>query len=191
MNIPQTFGKTPKVIVGLGNPDPDLTNTYHNVGILALEAVAQKLQNESATEHKSGRGKYCRYLAMDGRYLVWPLVYMNDSGRAVQEALAMANADKNDLIVLHDDSDIPIGEAKIYFGGGSAGHKGVQSVIDHLHSQEFWRLRIGIRNLSEQVRKKAEDFVLTPIKIRDRETLNPLLVEIADLLGGKTAPSGY
>ena len=73
------------------------------------------------------------------------------------------------IVIIHDDSDIPVGDFKRANGGGSAGHKGIQSIIDHLHTEDFARIRIGIREKDEAHRKKAGDFVLSPIAAADRK----------------------
>jgi len=109
---------------------------------------------------------------------VRPLTFMNVSGAAVREAARKFNVLPEHIIVLHDDSDLPLGDRKISFGGGSAGHKGVQSVIDHLHTEDFSRVRIGIRDPQERARKKAGDFVLHSITPTDQEILEGVFAEI-------------
>jgi peptidyl-tRNA hydrolase, PTH1 family len=103
---------------------------------------------------------------------------MNESGRAVHDAMRVFDAKPEDIIVIHDDSDIPVGEFKRTTGGGSAGHNGIRSVIDHLHTQDFARIRIGIRAPDEAHRKKAGDFVLSPITPADKKVFENVFEKI-------------
>lgn len=149
------------LIIGLGNPDPLLENTYHNIGALAVESLApEKFRN-----HKG----IFSYAKIDGRIFVRPLVFMNESGLAVKEAMRVFDIKPKDILIIHDDSDIAIGEVKYSSGGGSAGHKGMRSIIEHIKTSEFARARIGIREKDEIRRKKAEEFVLSPITKKDHE----------------------
>jgi PTH1 family peptidyl-tRNA hydrolase len=107
---------------------------------------------------------------------------MNESGRAVQDAMRVFGAGAKDIIVIHDDSDIPVGEFKRATGGGSAGHNGIRSIIDHLHTEDFARIRIGIRAANEAHRKKAGDFVLSPITATDKKAFEQVFEKISSSL---------
>ena len=146
-----------KIVMGLGNPGSDYDNTYHNVGKMALEAWLAKNPEPIAFRR---HGDLFEYAKSDDRIFVRPLVFMNESGLAAREALKTFSAEPTDLLVLHDESDMELGTWRLSFGGSSAGHKGIQSIIDHLHSDQFYRGRIGIRDPHEEKRKKAGDFVL-------------------------------
>lgn len=160
-----------KVIVGLGNPGADYENTYHNAGALAVRTLADGLAWKT---HK----KLFSYAMGGGTAFVIPLVFMNEAGRAVKEAAKKFGARPEDLTVMHDESDLPVGAYKISFGRGAAGHKGVQSVMDALRSGSFERVRIGIRNPRERKRKKAEEFVLRTITARDRKALEEVFAAL-------------
>ena len=151
-----------KIIVGLGNPGKEYEDTYHNVGQWALSMLekerALSLPGKDTQTHK---GDFI---------LVRPLTYMNDSGKAVREALKKFHAKPEHLVVIHDDSDITVGNYKISFARSSAGHKGVQSIIDNLKTNEFTRVRIGIRPAREARRKKAGEFALKKITPQDKKT---------------------
>jgi PTH1 family peptidyl-tRNA hydrolase len=110
------------VIAGLGNPDPEYTGTRHSIGRAIVQSLADK--NLKAK-------------------LVTPDEYMNNSGKAVK-ALVKTLKDAEKLIVVYDDLDLPLGSLKISFDKSSGGHKGVESVINHLKTQKFIRVRIGI-----------------------------------------------
>ena len=105
---------------------------------------------------------------------------MNESGRTVKEAMHAFGADIKNIIVIHDDSDLPVGEFKRVAGGGSAGHNGIRSIIDHLHTEDFARIRIGIREKDEVRRKKAGDFVLSPITPADKKIFEEVFQKVSD-----------
>ena len=176
------------LIIGLGNPDPALEDTYHNAGALAVKWIAEHADMDgpgmSAPKFRAYKNSFS-YIKIGKYTFIRPLVYMNESGRAVKEALRVFEAKAGDIAIIHDDSDISIGEVKYSTGGRSAGHKGIQSIIDHLKTEDFFRIRIGIRKKNEVNRKKAEDFVLSPISIQDRETLETAFASILLSEGGR------
>jgi len=173
------------LIIGLGNPDPALANTYHNVGTLAVTWIAEHADVDGpgmpAPTFRAHKDSFEYAKTRDG-ILIRPLVFMNESGRAVHDAMHVFGADAKDIVIIHDDSDIPIGEFKRAMGGGSAGHNGIKSIIDHLHTEDFARVRIGIREKDEARRKKAGDFVLSPITSADKKTFQEVFGKIKLLL---------
>jgi PTH1 family peptidyl-tRNA hydrolase len=174
------------LIIGLGNPDPALTDTYHNVGVLAMQWIAEHAaENGGATaaalKFRTHKDRFA-YIKTGKYIFIRPLSFMNESGRAVHDAMRAFGADAKDIIVIHDDSDIPVGEFKRAASGGSAGHKGIQSIIDHLHTEDFARIRIGIREPNEAHRKKAGDFVLSPISATDKKTFEQVFEKISSSL---------
>jgi len=148
-----------KLVIGLGNPDPEYAHTYHNVGHLFIEAL---IAAHPKTERKM--------LITDA--------YMNESGACVEKALKKYKLKPTELLVVQDDSDIPIGSYKISFGRNAGGHRGVQNVIDHLRTNGFWRLRVGIRPLTEKRRQKAEDLVLKKISPADHKKIEAVFTEV-------------
>jgi PTH1 family peptidyl-tRNA hydrolase len=170
------------LIIGLGNPDPALEATYHNVGALAVQWIAEHAAEDAADTtgkptFRAHKDSFA-YIKTGSYIFVRPLTYMNESGRAVHDAMRVFDAKPEDIIVIHDDSDIPVGEFKRTTGGGSAGHNGIRSVIDHLHTQDFARIRIGIRAPDEAHRKKAGDFVLSPITPADKKVFENVFEKI-------------
>src|SRR3989344_3226971 len=143
-----------KIVIGLGNPGSVYRNTYHNAGYMAIGHLA-----ENAQEAKWRQGKNFTYLKINGPILVKPAVFMNESGRSAKEALKHFKIKPENLLLVHDDSDLKAGVCKIGFGRGAAGHHGVISVIEHLKTSDFWRARIGIRSRSG----KAGEFALQKI----------------------------
>ncbi|HVN26346.1 MAG TPA: aminoacyl-tRNA hydrolase [Candidatus Paceibacterota bacterium] len=150
--------------VGLGNPGPDYESTYHNAGRMALDVWASREEGDAAFRR---HGDLFEYLKGSLRIFVRPLTFMNESGLAVREALKAFNVEPGRMIVLHDESDLALGSFRLSHGGASAGHKGIQSVIDHIHTDAFGRGRIGVRDPAERGRKKAGDFVLNPMPPAD------------------------
>lgn len=177
-------GAAKKILVGLGNPDPQYANTYHNVGRMALEKLASESESGASRalpweKHKN----LFEYFETDRAIFIRPLTYMNESGKAIREALKKfsslsASSLSLRLLVLHDDSDITIGNYKISFARNSAGHKGAQSVIDTLKTKEFTRIRIGIRPIREAKRQKAGEFALKTISPSHQKVLDAVFEKL-------------
>lgn len=164
-----------KIVVGLGNPGKEFETTYHNAGALAVKKIAE------GCEFRAYK-KLFLFAADDRAAFVIPLAFMNESGAAVQAAMKKFKGSAKDLIVIHDESDLAIGTYKVSAGKNSAGHKGVQSIMDTLHTKDFTRIRIGIRPKEEKKRKKASVFVLKKISHEDRKTLRGVFADIASAL---------
>ncbi len=170
------------LIIGLGNPDPVLEETYHNVGVLAVQWLAEySAQNGTRPVFRPYKNLFA-YVTIGAVTFIRPLVYMNESGRAVKEAMRVFKVHEKDIFIIHDDSDIAVGEFKRAVRGRSAGHRGIQSIIDHLKTQEFARVRIGIREKSELRRKKAGEFVLSPITTKDKKIFEGVFQKVFNLL---------
>ena len=168
------------LIIGLGNPERALEATYHNVGVLAVQWLAHYAAGDDANAVSFRRhGDLFEYAKTDGKIFIRPLVYMNESGRAVHDAMHAFDASAKNIVVIHDESDITIGDYRISTAGRAAGHKGIQSIIDHLHTEEFKRIRIGIREKDEAHRKKAGDFVLSPISQSNQKIFDEVFAKIA------------
>lgn len=132
-----------KVIAGLGNPGREYAQTKHNVGFLMVDALAAHL---GVTEW---REKYDAFIARarigsEAVLLVKPQTYMNESGRAIAPLMNFYKLEADDLIVAHDDMDIPVGTIRIRKKGSSGGHNGIKSILAHLGDEHFARVRIGI-----------------------------------------------
>lgn len=154
----------PRLIIGLGNPGEKYRLTYHNVGFLFIDYLKQKDEDKNFILLKSK-------------------VFMNKSGQAVLKAMRYFQVKPEEILVVHDDSDIELGKSKLSLGRGSAGHKGVQSIIDELKTKNFWRLRIGIgkAGLPAEVRlrrTKAGEIVLKKITPADKLILEEVFNEL-------------
>ena len=129
----------PILIVGLGNPGPEYVMTRHNVGFMAVDAFAGDVTWKSEKNALTARGEIGGYPVI----FVKPQTYMNDSGRAVLALMTFYKLPLKNLIVIHDDMDLPNGTVRTKIGGGSAGHNGIKS-IDAAVGNEYKRVRIGI-----------------------------------------------
>ncbi len=153
-----------KLIIGLGNDESAYANTYHNVGYLFINYI---------TTH---------YPALPARKTTG---YMNESGAPVRAMMKKTSAPPEHTLIVHDESDIVIGEYKISTTRGAAGHKGVLSVFEVTGANTFTRLRIGIRPKTEtEHRAKAEDFVLKKISASDKKQLEEVFAKAATELFG-------
>jgi peptidyl-tRNA hydrolase, PTH1 family len=130
------------LIAGLGNPGSRYEKTRHNIGFLVLDELArrQQLEFKEKEEYRQCRGS----LGDEKIVLLEPLTFMNMSGIAVRKIMQKSNILPAKLIVIHDDLDLQTGNLKIRKKGSSGGHKGVESIIQHIGTQEFIRVRIGI-----------------------------------------------
>jgi len=144
-----------KLIIGLGNPDKEYQNTRHNIG----HNVINLLQKTNASQTK---------LAInDG--------YMNEAGISVQKQVHFYKIDLENFYLVHDDLDLPVGEYRVQFDRGPAGHHGVESVIQHLGSQAFWRIRIGI---GKPEKTPVEKYVLQPFTSEEKVIINETIDKI-------------
>lgn len=160
------MNKNIKLIIGLGNPDKEYENTYHNVGQKFTKFLtASKIKNYKLSREAGSRfaGKIENSNA-----------HMNNSGLFVKQQLKKHVIKPENLLIVHDDADITLGNYKFSFGRGSAGHKGVQNIIDQLKTKNFWRLRIGIRQFQEKIRIKADLLVLKKISPADKKSLDEM-----------------
>lgn len=151
-----------KIIVGLGNPDKEYLNTYHNLGFMSVEKSA-RLCNAEFTKEK------CRGLIAETRIngekvlFVKPLTYMNLSGECVREIMSFYKADLKDLIVIYDDYDLVKGSLRIRESGSAGTHNGMRNIVKELGSDKFARIRVGFKPLEES-RIPLIDYVLSGIK---------------------------
>ncbi len=176
-----------RLVFGLGNPGREYENTYHNAGLLALgslEGTLREREGNKAPVKTQEDFWYQKYgdLALAAAK---PAFFMNQSGGPVRRALHFFKLAPEDLIILHDDSDLPLGTWKLERERGSAGHHGVESIMAAIGTNDFWRGRIGIRppeppgRLPGQGRLKADEFVLSPIGDGDRTILEKAFQELA------------
>ena len=148
-----------KLLVGLGNPGAEYNKTRHNVGFMVLEEIARK-HNCNFRESKKLYGRTCEIGSdINKTKLLMPNTYMNESGKSVRSAKDWFNFETHQLIVLVDDMDLPLGKVRVRSKGSSGGHNGLKSIINHLGTNEFKRLKIGIGSPSEIQRERKSKTV--------------------------------
>ena len=161
-----------QLIVGLGNPGFRYRNTRHNAGFMYVDAIAEsaglKFHKDKKFNAEVAEG--------NALILVKPLTFMNNSGQAVRSIKDYYNIEDHAVVVAHDDSDIEFGNYKIQKGRGSAGHRGINSINEHLGTLDYERIRIGVRTPGNT--QKAETFVLKRFNKNEREQLKKLYSQI-------------
>ena len=169
---------TTKLIVGLGNPGPKYSWTRHNAGFIVLDRFAA-LAGIPVTK-KSFAGLYGEGDFKGNRLLLLkPQTYMNLSGRSVAAALGFHKLETSDLLVIHDELDIPFGQVKLKDGGGHGGHNGLRSLHQELGNGNYSRLRIGI---SKPLHGDMADYVLTNFNKNELAALPQLVDGAVDAL---------
>lgn len=137
------------VIVGLGNPGTKYEKTRHNAGRLALQVFLDASDGVEFEDDKYARASRARFMKGDTEVVVlFPSVFMNESGSSVRTFLEQKQLGSENLVLVYDDVDLPIGELRVSYGRGSGGHNGVESVINALGSKDFVRVRIGVSPVS-------------------------------------------
>ncbi len=166
-----------KIIVGLGNPGRKYERTRHNAGFMAVDELAKSLHADVAQDkHHALIGK--ARIDTETALLAKPQTYMNDSGRAVAAILRETYSTASELIVIHDELDLPLGSVRVKTGGGHGGHNGLRSLIDYLGSPDFMRVRIGIGR-PEPGRDPA-DYVLSPFLAEEKQAAAEAVVKAAE-----------
>lgn len=171
------------LIIGLGNPGKKYENTRHNIGFKIVDEFSEKNNFP-----KFGLSKKFDSLSSEGVLedkkiiLAKPQTFMNESGEAVKRITTHYKLPITNLIVIHDDIDLPLGKIKISVGRGSAGHKGVESIIKHLKTADFIRIRVGI--LPNKVKpENPEKFVLQSFSKGEKEVLDKTIKSAVGALG--------
>jgi PTH1 family peptidyl-tRNA hydrolase len=170
----------PFLVVGLGNPGPGYAGNRHNVGAMVLDELAAR----AGVKLSPGKGSRSRALSGEGRLagrrvvLARPLTYMNESGGPVRGLLDYHHLPATDLVVIHDELDIPFSSVRLKRGGGEGGHNGLRSITRSTGTKDYLRVRVGIGR--PPGRQDPADFVLKDFSSTERKELDLLLVEAAD-----------
>jgi PTH1 family peptidyl-tRNA hydrolase len=131
-----------RLIVGLGNPGAEYSETRHNAGFWFCERLARELGVTFSRESRfHGLAAHAR---ADNLWLLMPSTYMNRSGQSVAALLRFYRIEPAQMLVVHDELDLPPGQSRLKFGGGLGGHNGLKDITSHLGTQDYWRLRVGI-----------------------------------------------
>ncbi|GHD52528.1 aminoacyl-tRNA hydrolase [Marinobacter persicus] len=168
------------MIVGLGNPGPDYENTRHNAGALFVEALAREA-GQTLRPDKKYHGLYARihWQGLD-LHLLNPSTFMNRSGIAIKALADFFKISPEQILVAHDELDLPAGTAKLKKGGGHGGHNGLRDTIAHLGTNNFQRLRIGIDHPGDS--RKVTGYVLGRLGKKETEELHAVFDEITRVL---------
>lgn len=168
-----------KAIIGLGNPGGEYSGTRHNLGWVAVDRFLKKTVSQKSKYERHKLYKY-REFEFNGMNViaVKPVTYMNLSGKAIVSMQSTYHIGTENILVVHDEMDLTAGTAKMKTGGGSAGHNGIQSIIDSLKTKEFTRIKIGINRPVEDGPNTDPDWVLGKISPEEMEVLEPVLANV-------------
>ncbi len=179
------------LIVGLGNPGPEYDATRHNVGFWLVDTVVAD-QGQRFSREPKFRGDVAKIvLAGKTVWLLKPATFMNRSGEAVAALASFYKISPENILIVHDDLDLPAGAVRLKKGGGHGGHNGLRSLIECLGSADFMRLRLGIGHPGD--REQVVNYVLHRASAEDErlitEGINAAVSELARIVGGDTAKS--
>lgn len=164
------------LVAGLGNPGPEYAQTRHNLGFLAVDALLSRASSDPryrVTPENASKDAEAYRLSGPGLsgtlFLIKPQTYMNLSGKAVAYFLRFFKLPMESLLVVHDDMDFPLGRMQLRKGGGIAGHNGLKSILEHVGTPDFARLRLGIGRPSGG--REVKSYVLDPFAPQEKESL--------------------
>ena len=169
-----------RLIVGLGNPGAKYERTRHNAGYWWVDAIAERKRATWAKEAKFS-GWVAKVAEGERDFtLLKPATFMNESGRSVGALLRFFRIEPADMLVVHDELDMPPGTVKLKKGGGTGGHNGLNDISDALNTKDFWRLRIGIGHPGH--RDLVADYVLDKARREEQELIDAAFDRSLDLL---------
>ena len=163
------------IVIGLGNPGDRFKTTRHNAGFMAIDFFAQK---NGFPDFALSKRYYALISEKEDMLLVKPQTFMNESGKSVK---AITKNTKGDLVVIHDDIDLPMGKLKISKDSGSGGHKGINSIIENLGTKDFIRFKMGICPATGKP-DNVESFVVEKFSLQEKEALNQVITRTNDAL---------
>jgi len=167
----------PRLIVGLGNPGAEYAETRHNAGFWFCERLAAKLGVNITNEARfHGRVAHARDAHL---WLLMPQVFMNRSGLSVGALARFHRIEPAEILIVHDELDIPPGQLRLKFGGGLGGHNGLKDISAHLGTQDYWRLRVGIGHPGD--RNEVVNYVLKPPRREERVEIDAALERAIEL----------
>lgn len=173
-----TESPAPALVVGLGNPGPEYERTRHNAGFLVADVLAERIGGRFTVHKKSGADLL--EARLDGRkvLLAKPRTYMNLSGRPVSALARFFSVPPTEVIVVHDELDLPFGSVRLKRGGGEGGHNGLRSISNALSTKDYLRVRFGVGR--PPGRQDPADFVLKPFSAPERKEVPVLVEQTAD-----------
>jgi len=175
--------KIQKIIMGLGNPEKQYEKNRHNFGFMVIDQIAESKQMTFRSSGKPYLWSESTISTNEGDIgicLCKPITYMNNSGVAARHILSRYNLMPEDLLVIYDDIDLPLGKIRLRKQGSSGGHKGIQSIINQLQNKSFPRLRLGIGPQDNGV--PAEDFVLDNFRENELKTVEKVIEKSVEVI---------
>ena len=174
-----------KLIIGLGNQGRVYSRNRHNIGFICLNHFARQQDirlNKKQCQARTGTGEIDSNIILLAR----PQTYMNLSGQSVSRLVKKFKLGLDDLIVIHDDLDLPLGKLRIRQGGSSGGHKGIESIIGELESQDFIRIRVGIgrptTNATEISEADIVEYVLSDFAPDEKQKIAPVIARVTEAI---------
>ena len=178
-----------QLFVGLGNPDKKLLVTRHNVGFWFLDSLSKKLNRDFVYSKKFDSDIFINEYNNQEFTMMKPMSYINNSGIPIKKFIKNKNIKPDNILVIYDDIDLAVGKIRLKNGGGSGGHKGLNSIVEQLGSKNFWRLRIGIGKPEDK--NKTVEYVLGKPSKRDKEiimdSINFSIDEINNFFNGESS----
>ncbi len=167
-----------QLVVGLGNPGPEHAATRHNAGFWFVDELAARHEARLKPERRYGADAGRAAIAGVSLWLLKPMGYMNRSGQSVRAFCDYLQVPADQVLVVHDELDLPAGVARLKFGGGAGGHNGLKDVIAHL-GEDFWRLRVGIGHPGH--REEVISWVLErPTQVEERLMREAIELAVAE-----------
>ena len=161
-----------KLVVGLGNPGKKYEHTRHNAGFWWVERLARGVKAAFRSDGKF-HGRVARLAHPAETWILMPDTYMNESGRAVAALASFYKIAPPEILVVHDELDLPPGSTKLKLGGGTSGHNGLKDIAESLGSRDFWRLRIGIGHPRDTAtEQEVVDYVLHPPRAAEQPLID-------------------
>lgn len=170
-----------KLIVGLGNPGEEYRGSRHNVGFMTLDRLVDRFRFSDPVHEKDALTRKGR---LGGRpvMIAWPLTYMNLSGKAVSSLVRSYLEEIDDLVVVYDDVDLDLGRIRIRTSGSAGTHNGMRSIIDHLGSTAFPRIRLGVRGADFGTSRDLADYVLDEFAEDERQRVDTMISDAVEAL---------
>ncbi len=171
-----------RLVVGLGNPGKKYERTRHNAGFWWVEQLARTLRATLRDEGKF-HGRVAKVGGAGETWFLLPDTFMNNSGRAVGALATFYKIVPGEILVVHDELDLPPGAAKLKLGGGSSGHNGLKDIAECLGSRDFWRLRLGVGHPRETAASEQEvaDYVLHPPRSEEQSAIDDAIAKSLDI----------
>lgn len=167
-----------KLIIGLGNPGKEYDNTRHNIGFMVIDELFKQKQTNPLWQNKFNATYTSLNINAEKVYFLKPLTYMNLSGTAIQEFMHYFKIETKDILIIHDDLDLPLGKYRLKVNSSAGGHNGIKSIIECLGTNSFARLKVGIGKNSHY---DTKDYVLSSFSKAEQEELSklyPTLIKI-------------